>query len=130
MMMMMASSNATPAFSRSDRVRKALMREIADIIKTDLKDHRLDDQVISVTDVELSKDISIAKVYISILAEESVQADLMTILMSYTGKIRKAVGHRVQLRHTPEIQLFLDHSLERGMKLQQLLDKISKGEAI
>lgn len=128
MMMMMAPANSSPSFSRSDRVRKALMREIADIIKTDLKDYRLEDQVISVTDVELSKDMSIAKVYISILSEEAVQADLMTILLGYTGKIRKAVGQRVQLRHTPEIQLFLDHSLERGMKLQQLLDKITKGE--
>jgi ribosome-binding factor A len=130
MMMMAPAAKGTPAFSRTDRVRKALMREIADIIKTDLKDHRLDDQVISVTDVELSKDISIAKVYISILADEALQTDLMTILMSYTGKIRKAVGQRIQLRHTPEIHLFLDHSLERGMKLQQLLDKLSKGEVV
>jgi ribosome-binding factor A len=130
MMVLGGGQPAASSFSRSDRVRKAIMREVADIIKTEVKDYRLEDQVISVTDVELTKDLSVAKVYISIFsADEAQQTELMNVLLGYTGKIRKAIGQRIQLRHTPEIQLFLDHSLERGVKLQQLLDKIAKGEA-
>jgi ribosome-binding factor A len=122
-------SQASQGFHRSDRVRKALMREVADILMTEIKDPQLEGWVISVTDVEVSADLSVAKVYISILGEKEEQIEVMTRLLDYTSKIRKAVGHRVRLRHTPEIVLKLDEALERGTRLTQLLDKIAKGEA-
>jgi ribosome-binding factor A len=125
---MMPAGNNRQTFTRADRVRKALMREIADIIATEIKDPRLDNQVISITDVEVSTDLSVAKVYISILADEAQQTELMTLLLGYKGKIRKAVGQRIQLRHTPELSLHLDTSLERGTHLSLLLEKIARGE--
>lgn len=114
--------------SRQDKVRKALLREIGDILNTEIKDPRLDHQVISVTDVVLSQDMSHAKVYLSILADEDRRAELMTLLLEHTPKIRKAVGHRVRLRHTPQLHLLLDDSLERGTRMTQLLEQIARGE--
>ena len=132
MMMMMGSSSAAQgqgaSFHRSDRVRKALMREVADIIATGLKDPRLDGVVISVTDVEVTLDLSVAKVYLSILAEALKQQEVMKALVESQPKIRKAVGQRIRLRHTPEVLLKLDTSLERGVRMNQLLDKIAQDE--
>jgi ribosome-binding factor A len=121
----MASEKTNP---RMERIRKAIMRELADLIANDLKDPRLDHQVISITDVEVTNDLSHAKVFISILGEEEERNQLMTLLMEYKGKLRKGLSQSLQLRHTPELHLHLDDSLERGLRMSQLLDKIAKGE--
>jgi ribosome-binding factor A len=116
-------------FSRVDRVRKAIMRELGDILKMEIQDPRLDDIVISVTDVELTPDLTVAKAYLSIyLDDEEERNEVMTILMGHQSRIRKAIGQRIRLRHTPEIHLKFDNSLERGVRISMLLDKISKGE--
>lgn len=120
----MASEN-----NRSDKVRKALQREIASIINNDIKDPRFEDQVISVTDVEISGDFRHAKVFVSILADDEERNELMTLLLTYSNRIRKLVGERVRLRYTPEIHLKLDESLERGTRVSVLLDQIARGEA-
>ena len=120
--------HSNQAFSRRDRVEKALLREVSDIVKNEVKDPRLDDTVISVTQVRLSNDLKYAKVFVSIFAEDEVQNELMTILLESTSRIRKEVGKRVRLRNTPEIELLLDQSLEHGMRINSLLDQISKGE--
>jgi ribosome-binding factor A len=78
--------------------------------------------------VELSSDLRHAKLFISILADEDRQNEMMTILLDSIPKIRKHVGQRIQLRHTPEIELELDRSLERGARVSQLLDRIARGE--
>lgn len=115
-------------FSRTDRVRKALMREISEIIRRQIKDPRLAEEVISVTDVDVSKDFRHAKVYVSIFGTPEVQQELMNILAEWAPQVRTEVGKRVRLHHTPEILFYLDNSLERGSRVTQLLDQISRGE--
>lgn len=115
-------------FSRADRVRKALMKEIADILRTEVKDPTLANEVISVTDVELSGDLGHAKVYLSIFGEVEHQQAIMEKVTGWTPRIRSAVGKRIRLHHTPEIIFFLDNSLERGTHVTELLNKISRGE--
>jgi ribosome-binding factor A len=115
-------------FSRNDRVRKALMKEMADILMTEIKDPRFDHQVISVTDIDLSGDLSHAKIFFSILADEDTRTELMTLILEYKPRIRKAIGQRIRLRHTPDIDLRLDDSLERGTRITALLNKIERGE--
>ena len=116
-------------FSRADRVRKAIQREMGEILRVEIQDPRLDDIVISTTEVELTNDLSVAKVYLSIFLDDpDKRNEIMTILMEYQKKVRKAIGQRIRLRHTPEIHFKFDDSLERGVRMSQLLDKISKGE--
>jgi ribosome-binding factor A len=115
-------------FSRHDKVRKAMMREISDIISTELQAPELQDKIISVTDVELSPDLRYAKVFLSILGQADEQAPIMDVLLEALPTIRKHVGQRIRLQFTPELALHLDDSLERGARMSQLLDQIAKGE--
>lgn len=114
-------------FSRTDRVRKTLMKELGDILHRNVKDPRIEG-VISITDIELPSDFSIAKVYISVYGSEEQKTQVMEALQDNAPRVRKEVGKRIRLRNTPEIQFFPDDSLERGSKITEMIDKISRGE--
>jgi ribosome-binding factor A len=117
-------------FTRHDKVRKALMREVSDIIATEIKAPELQDVIISVTDVELSQDLRHAKVFLSILADPEEREAILEVLEEAQPQIRQAVGQRIRLRFTPEVVLRLDDSLERGSRVSHLLDQIARGEDI
>ena len=112
---------------RNERVRKTLMKEIADIIQKELRDSRIAG-VISITDVEISHDNSYAKIYYSVFASDDEKQKTIEALEENTSKIRYEVGKRVRLRLTPELRFIPDDSLERGTKVMDLIDKISRGE--
>ncbi len=115
-------------FSRTDRIRKAIIREFSDILINEVKEPRLVNQMISVTDAEISNDMRHAKVFVSIMGEETLQTEIMEILREQAPKIRQGIGRRIRLRYTPEIDIRLDDSLERGSRVTQLLNQISRGE--
>ena len=115
-------------FSRADRVRKALMREVSEIIRRQIKDPRLTNEVISITDVEVSGDLRHAKLFVSIFGPAEKQEEIMEILAEWTPQVRSEIGKRIRLHHTPEIQFLMDISLERGSRVTSLLDQISRGE--
>ena len=110
---------------RNERVRKELMRDISDIIR---KEVRGLEGVVSIVDVEVSHDNSYAKVFYSILADTDKKEEIIEAIKKNTPKIRYEVGKRVRLRLTPELNFILDESLERGARISDLIDKISKGE--
>ena len=112
---------------RNERVRKTLMKEIADIIQRELKDSRIHG-VVSITDIEIAHDNSFAKVYYSVLASEEEKANTIKAITDNTAKIRYEVGKRVRLRLTPELRFIPDDSLERGAQVTELINKISRGE--
>jgi ribosome-binding factor A len=115
-------------FSRADKVRKAIIREFSDILTTEVKDPALVNQLISVTDAEVSGDLRHVRVFVSVMGDEETQNAVMTVLQEQTPKIRSAIGQRIRLRYTPEIEVHLDNSLERGSRVTQLLNQISRGE--
>ena len=115
-------------FSRGDKIRKAMMREISDIIAHEIKEPVLNNQIISVTDVVPSPDNRHARVYVSILGDESKRAEIMEVLKEAQPKIRMHVGQRIRLRYTPEIEIRYDDSIERGSRVTDLLNQISRGE--
>ena len=112
---------------RNERVRKTLMKEIADIIQKELRDSRIAG-VISITDIELAHDNSFAKVYYSVFAPEDAKQKTIEALEENVPKIRYEVGKRIRLRLTPELRFIHDDSLERGTHVMDLIDKISRGE--
>lgn len=113
--------------SRADKIRKALMREVSDIIQREVKDPRISG-VVSVTDVEVSSDYKYAKVYISVYGSDEQREQTMEALEESSGRVRSAVGKRIRMRNTPEIEFRRDDSLERGSRITSLIDKISRGE--
>lgn len=112
---------------RNERIRKTLMKEIADIIQKELKDSRIHG-IVSITDIEIAHDNSFAKVYYSVFASEEEKKITINAITENTSKIRYEVGKRVRLRLTPELRFIPDDSLERGANVTALINKISKGE--
>src|SRR4051812_46466488 len=112
-----------PEFTRGDRVRKAIIREFSDILMREVKEPRLSGILISVTDVEVSGDLRHAQVFVSIMSDEATQQEAMSLLAEQTPRIRAELGQRIRLRHTPEIEIHLDTSLERGSRITQLLNR-------
>jgi ribosome-binding factor A len=109
---------------RNERVRKALMREIADILQKDIKVEGL----VSVMDVEVAHDNSFAKVFYSVFGSEEQKKKAIEVVEKSTSKIRYEVGKRIRLRLTPELRFIFDDSVERGTKVTELINKISRGE--
>lgn len=112
---------------RNERVRKTLMKEIADIIQKEVKDSRIQG-IVSITDIEISHDNSYAKVYYSVFASDKDKELTIKAIEDNTSKIRYEVGKRVRLRLTPELRFIPDDSLERGSNVTELINKISRGE--
>ena len=112
---------------RNERVRKTLMKEISDVLLKDIRDPKLAG-LVSITDVEVSHDNSYAKVFYSVLASEDKKHEIAEAMEKNTPRIRYEIGKRIRLRLTPELKFILDESLERGARITDLIDKISKGE--
>ena len=110
---------------RNERVRKELMRDISDILQKEIRGLA---GVVSVLDVEVSHDNSFAKVIYSVLGSvEQIEKTKETIEKS-TPKIRYEVGKRIRLRLTPELKFVYTESLEKGSRVSEIIDKISRGE--
>lgn len=112
---------------RSLRVSQQIKRELADILRRDLKDERIGG-IVSITDVEVTGDCRSTKVFISVYGDEAARKGTLDALSEHTGYIRGEVGRRLRLRFAPEMVFRLDDSLERGAKITDLIAKISRGE--
>jgi len=112
---------------RNERVRKTLMKEIADILQREIRDSRISG-VVSIMDVEVSHDNSYAKVFYSVFGNDEQKQKTKEALEQNTAKIRYEVGKRIRLRLTPELRFIYDDSMERGTKITELINKISRGE--
>ena len=113
---------------RNERVRKQLIREISDIIQRELQDSRITG-IVSITDVEVSHDNPFAKVYYSVFAPEGANKELtIQAITENVPQIRYEIGKRIRLRYTPELRFIPDDSIERGAKVTELINKISRGE--
>jgi ribosome-binding factor A len=114
---------------RPERVAHLMRREIADILQNKLRDPRLSTMV-SVTDVEVTHDLSSAKVYVSMLAEGPDRDRSMHTLQSAAGYVRRELGPRLGLREVPELRFEIDTSIERGARVDEILRRLHEGEVI
>ena len=103
-------------------------REIAEIIRAELKDPRVGG-IVSVLKTDTSVDLKHCKVYVSILGEPAEQHEAMTGLQNAAGFIRKRVAQRVNPRHTPELKFIFDNSMEYGFKMDKLIEDVIKRDA-
>jgi ribosome-binding factor A len=107
-------------YPRSRRIAEQVQRELSDIVRLELKDPRVG--MITITDVEVSDDQSHAKVFFTVLGDESRVADAAAGLRHAAGFLRSELAHRMKLRAVPQLQFKHDESVERGMRLSQLID--------
>ena len=106
-------------YSRTDRISEEVKRELSAVIR-ELKDPRLPNMV-SVIAVRVTKDLKFAKAYISIMGDDNVQNDGIAALKSASGFIRREIGHRLNLRNTPEFAFELDNSIEYGAHINEII---------
>ena len=110
--------------SREAKIKKALIKEISDIIRQDLNDPRIKG-IISVTYIKLSSDYRYAKVYVSVFGNDEQKQNIMDALEDSTSFIRKEIGRRIKLRYTPELKFVYDDSIEKGIEITDLLKHYS-----
>lgn len=109
---------------RSGRVGEQLKKELSQILQNEMKDPRIG--FITVTGVEMTPDLSQAKVYISVLGSDQQKEDTLKGIAKATGFIRSEVGKRIQLRHTPELIFKFDESIDYGSHIEKLLAQINE----
>jgi len=100
---------------------------LSEIIRRDLEDSRIAG-IVSITDVECPPDCRSARVFVSVLGTAENQTSTLAALNDHLGYIRGEICRRLKLRFAPEMQFRLDTSLERGSKINELINKISRGE--
>ena len=110
--------------ARIDKINEEVRRELANIIR-ELKDKRIP-MMTSVVEVNVTNDLRYAKAYISVMGDEETQKKAMEGLKSAAGFVRREIGKRIDLRYTPELIFELDHSIEHGAHIEELLKKYNK----
>jgi ribosome-binding factor A len=111
---------------RVARVAELIKREVSQMLISDIKDDRVGSGMVSVTDVDVSGDLQHAKIFVSIYGTDEAKAETMAGLKSATGFVRSELGARIRLRRTPEVVFLEDHSLERGDKVLNLINRLSE----
>jgi ribosome-binding factor A len=113
------------ARGRMRRVDEALRAVLSDAIARDLKDPRVG--FVTVTGVKTSPDLRHARVYVSVLGDERVRAASLDGLRSAHGFLQGALASELSLKHTPTLTFEYDESVDRGMRITQLLDEADPG---
>lgn len=112
---------------RSGRINEEMKRQLSDIIRNELNDPRIT-AMVSITKVDVTKDLKYAKVFVSLFGSEEQKENTMAALKSSLGYLRREVGHRIDLRITPELIIEIDNTIEHGMHIDALLAKIKENK--
>lgn len=107
-----------------ERIASMLEKEIGYILMMEVKDS--DIKFVSVTGVKLASDLSIAKVYVTVL-DESKKDNTMKALKDARGYIRRELANRVDIRHVPDLEFIYDESIAYGKKIEEIIEDI-RGE--
>ncbi len=111
---------------RMDRINQQMKRELGTILQQDLSDPRL--QFVSITAVNVSRDLRSAKVYFSVLGEPHQESIIHEILDKAGGFIRKLISQRLNLRNTPAFSFYYDKSIAFSDQLEETLKEIHDEE--
>jgi len=106
------------------RINAEVKKELSVIISRELKDPRIAPMT-SITEVEVAPDLKTAKVFVSVLGDETAKTDTLAGLKKAAPFIRSCLAKSVNLRNTPELRFILDDSIEYGIHMSQLIDSMN-----
>ena len=106
------------AFNRTDRVSAQLRRELGTLVHAAAREHDLPS--VSVSDVEVTRDLAHAKVFVTALQPERAR-EALKALKALAPELRHQLARAVKMRHVPELHFHYDESLDRGERIDQLL---------
>jgi|TARA_B110000116_G_C16293045_1_gene340293 ribosome-binding factor A len=107
-------------YPRKLRVAAELQRVLNDILHSDIKDPRL--KQVSVSEVEISGDVSVAKVFFSTLVPDSDPEPIIAALGKANGYLRSRAAKLLRLRHVPELRFFQDEAAKQGFELTRIIE--------
>jgi ribosome-binding factor A len=106
---------------RSERIADQIQRELAELIRLEVRDPRV--QLVTITAVELSRDKSHAKVFFTVFGTEIEAQETLAGLQRAAGFLRTSIAHRLTTRTVPDLHFAYDASIERGVRLSRLIDE-------
>lgn len=109
--------------NRNYRLAGEIKRDLTDIFAHEIRDPHIDSMV-SVTDVEVSNDLSYARIYVSKLGSDKEREAMLAALVKANGYIRSLLAQRLKIRKVPELRFSLDNSLEYGAKIEKILGEL------
>lgn len=113
-------------FSRHQRLGAQLQRSLSELIRFETKDPGLAD--VSLTAVELSRDLSIATVYFSLLNPDDDSQPALEALKRASGFLRRRLGSELNVRHVPELRFVHDESAAHGVEISRLIENATNAD--
>ena len=111
---------------RSRQVGEQIRAELARLIREELRDPAIG--FVTVTSVEMSPDLSSAKVFVSVLGKDEEWEKSVAALNAAAGRLRGPVGRNCALRYAPHLRFVEDHTIERGARIEELLRSVRPPE--
>ena len=109
-------------FARSERVAQTINRQLAVILRTKVKDERVNS--LTITDVEVTKDLRQAKVFVTSMDDDNIDiADTMAAVDNANGYIRRKLAAVIDMRHCPNLVFAYDNSISEGARMSALIDR-------
>ncbi len=112
-------------FRRADRVAEQLRRELAVLLREEVRDPRV--AMVTINSVELSRDLAHAKVFVSAYGADRELDETLDGLRHAAGFLRGELGRRMRIRTVPQLHFHADHSMEDGARISELLERAKKG---
>lgn len=114
------------AYPRVSRLNEEIKKIVSHLIRNELRDPRIAPMT-SIIEVDVTRDLRYASIYISVLGTEEEKSNTLEALMKSSGFVRREIGQKIKARYTPEILFKLDNSIERGIEMYQKISKMNEG---
>ena len=108
---------------RAARTQEDVQRELSAILR-EMKDPRVSDSLLSIVKIDLTSDLSSCRVFVSSLQGAEKAQEAVKALKNAAGFIRRELGRRMQLRHTPELKFIADSSIEHSADIARILNRL------
>tara|TARA_A100001037_G_scaffold125585_1_gene113851 strand:- start:1480 stop:1863 length:384 start_codon:yes stop_codon:yes gene_type:complete len=111
---------------RPESVGRFIQQTLSELVQAKVKDPRLG--YVTVTGCRVSKDLKVARVFVSVMGDDEERSDSMDTLNRAASFLRRELAGQLRMRHTPELIFDYDDSIERGSRITKLLDDIKASE--
>ena len=111
---------------RVERVAALIRKEISELLISGIRDERVHQSMVSITNVEVSGDLQHCKIFVSVLSDAEARTEVMSGLQAASGYLRGELGRRLQMRRAPEVMFQLDRGLEKGTSVLHLLGELER----
>ncbi|MCL5292535.1 MAG: 30S ribosome-binding factor RbfA [Actinobacteria bacterium] len=112
---------------RTQKVAENIREKVSEIIQREIKDPRVG--FVTVTGAEVTPDLREAKIFVTVLGDVKRRREAIEGLTSAAGFIRGELGKHMRTKYTPHLTFLYDESVDKGMRIERLISKVSKKEA-